>query len=159
MNHIAYYASPLGLMEIQGTEEAITSVIFLEDATACPEPSLQPPSVITTCIEQLEQYFAGTRFSFTIPVKTTGTSFQRQVWECLDSIPLGSTITYKTIAVSSGNERAVRAVGNAVGQNRIAVIIPCHRVIGSGAELRGYAWGVWRKEWLLRHEQSCTPQK
>ncbi len=101
---------------------------------------------------QLEQYFENKRTSFDIPLDPVGTDFQRRVWQSLMDIPHGTTRSYLTQARTVQNERSVRAVATANGANKIAIIIPCHRVIGSDGSPTGYAGGIWRKKWLLDHE-------
>lgn len=102
---------------------------------------------------QLKEYFSGKRKIFNLPFITPGTSFQNSVWKQLLTIPAGSTRSYAEQAKAIGNPKAVRAVARANGDNRLAIIIPCHRVIGSDGKLTGYGGGLWRKEWLLRHEK------
>lgn len=103
--------------------------------------------------QQLREYFAGERKAFDLPLVLPGTPFQRSVWDALRQIPYGETRSYKQQAEALGKPKAIRAVGAANGGNRIAVIVPCHRVIGAAGRLTGYGGGIWRKEWLLRHEQ------
>lgn len=102
--------------------------------------------------DQLEAYFSGQSLEFDIPLITPGTEFQQQVWETLMTIPVGKTRSYQEQAQHLGNPKAVRAVATANGANRVAIIIPCHRVIGSDGNLTGYGGGIWRKKWLLEHE-------
>lgn len=102
--------------------------------------------------DELKEYFDGKRAKFEVPLYTTGTEFQKNVWKLLSEIPMGETRTYKQQSVLLGNPKAVRAVGTANGINKIAIIIPCHRVIGSSGELVGYAGGIWRKQKLLELE-------
>ncbi len=102
--------------------------------------------------EQLEQYFAGARREFTVPLLAPGTPFQMKVWTALQQIPAGTTTSYKQLAESIGQPDAVRAVARANGDNRIAILIPCHRVIGSDGQLVGYGGGLWRKRKLLELE-------
>jgi len=104
--------------------------------------------------KQLKEYFQGKRKSFSIPLQTPGTEFQQSVWNVLQDIPFGETRSYLEQAVALGNPKAVRAVASANGHNRIAIIIPCHRVIGSDGKLVGYGGGLHRKKWLLDLEQS-----
>lgn len=108
--------------------------------------------MVIQCIEQLIQYFNGQRRVFELPLHQAGTPFQQQTWNLLTAIPFGKTISYLQLAVSTGDPKATRAVANANGRNNIAIIVPCHRVIGSNRELTGYAGGLWRKKWLLQHE-------
>lgn len=108
---------------------------------------------------EMDEYFAGTRKRFEVPLHTPGTDFQQSVWQALLQIPYGVTRTYKEQARILGNLLAIRAVAHANGMNRIAIIIPCHRVIGHNGNLTGYAGGIWRKKWLLEHEQPGKQQE
>ncbi|MEO1263529.1 MAG: methylated-DNA--[protein]-cysteine S-methyltransferase [Bacteroidota bacterium] len=107
-----------------------------------------------TLTEQLNEYFLGKRKNFDLHFITPGTAFQQKVWDQLLTIPIGSTRSYAEQAKAIGQPKAVRAVARANGDNRLSIIIPCHRVIGSDGKLTGYGGGLWRKEWLLRHENS-----
>jgi len=102
--------------------------------------------------DELSRYFAGELREFTVPLTTPGTPFQEKVWSALRDVPYGQTRSYAAQARAIGNPEAVRAVARANGDNRIAIIIPCHRIIGSDGSLTGYGGGVWRKQWLLEHE-------
>ncbi len=112
------------------------------------------------CLDQigreLEDYFAGRRLSFTVPLVIGGTAFERGVWAKLQTIAPGRTWSYLQLAEQLGNPRAVRAVGRANGRNCLAIVIPCHRVIRADGDLCGYGGGLWRKKWLLEHEQRWT---
>ncbi len=108
--------------------------------------------MLIQCIEQLIQYFSGQRRIFELPVNQPGTPFQQEVWAELMLIPFGKTISYLELARKTGDTKATRAVANANGKNNVAIIVPCHRVIGSNKDLVGYAGGLWRKKWLLEHE-------
>lgn len=114
------------------------------------------PPLIIQCIEQLIQYFHGERRVFELPVNQEGTAFQKEVWNLLMAIPYGKTISYLDLAKKTGDPKATRAVANANGKNNIAIIVPCHRVIGSNRDLVGYAGGLWRKKWLLEHEMKVA---
>ncbi|PID82554.1 MAG: hypothetical protein CSB16_00255 [Clostridiales bacterium] len=103
--------------------------------------------------EQMELYFSGSLFRFTIPIKLIGTDFQKKVWKELVDIAYGETISYKELASRVGNKKAYRAVGNANGANIIPIIVPCHRVINSNGNIGGFSAGVYRKKWLLEHER------
>jgi AraC family transcriptional regulator of adaptative response/methylated-DNA-[protein]-cysteine methyltransferase len=103
---------------------------------------------------QIEEYFSGKRTEFDLPLVLPGTLFQKKVWATLQAIPFGSTCSYKELAEAMGSSKAVRAVAKANGDNRIAIIIPCHRVVGANGELVGYGGGLWRKQYLLNHESS-----
>jgi AraC family transcriptional regulator of adaptative response/methylated-DNA-[protein]-cysteine methyltransferase len=109
---------------------------------------------LLTVQQQLKEYFAGTRKTFDVPLVTPGTDFQNDVWKLLQNIPYGKTVSYKQQAVRIKRPSAVRAVANANGFNRISIVIPCHRVIGSDGTLTGYGGGLWRKKWLLDFERS-----
>ena len=108
--------------------------------------------MIIQCIEQLIQYFQGQRRVFEFPVFQEGTSFQEKVWNELTSIPYGKTISYLDLARRLGDPKSIRAAASANGRNNVAIVVPCHRVIGSKRDLVGYAGGLWRKKWLLDHE-------
>ena len=108
--------------------------------------------MIINCVEQLIQYFNGQRRQFELPLHQEGSPFQQEVWALLAAIPYGKTISYLELARKTGDAKASRAVASASGKNNIAIVIPCHRVIGSNKELVGYGGGLWRKKWLLDHE-------
>jgi len=110
--------------------------------------------ILATVRTQLDEYFRGDRREFTVPLHTPGTPFQTRVWAELQRIPIGTTTSYARIAESIGQPSAVRAVARANGDNRIAILIPCHRVIGSDGSLTGYGGGLWRKKKLLDLEAS-----
>ncbi|HEX6656331.1 MAG TPA: methylated-DNA--[protein]-cysteine S-methyltransferase [Candidatus Limnocylindria bacterium] len=103
--------------------------------------------------DQLDEYFAGQRAAFELPLVAPGSPFQERTWEALRRIPLGRTLSYEQLAVQAGRRGAQRAAGTANGANRIAVVVPCHRVIRKGGQLAGYGGGLWRKAWLLDHER------
>lgn len=146
----AYYHSKIGVLEVTSTEEAITSVQFLQEQRT--QESRDLPPVLTTCLKELDEYFHGQRTAFSVKMESEGTAFQQQVWHQVRHIPYGATVSYKGVAEALDKPTAVRAVGSANGKNRLAILIPCHRVIGSDGSLHGYAWELWRKKWLIRHE-------
>jgi methylated-DNA-[protein]-cysteine S-methyltransferase len=148
------YESPVGVIEITGSDEAIHSILFSEKEHAFYKVDADTPKVIKNCQNQLDEYFKGKRQEFNIPYYMEGTDFQKKVWTALTQIPFAETGSYKDIAVSIGNEKAVRAVGMTNGKNKLSIIVPCHRIIGSNGKLTGYAGGLWRKEWLLQHEKT-----
>lgn len=148
-----YYSSPVGPVEIKGTEEAIISTFFVEEEGISSEII---PEVLLQCKTELEEYFTGERKSFDVPLAPDGTEFQKKVWDELLKIEFGNTVSYMSIAKKIANPGAVRAVGLANGKNPIGVIIPCHRVIGEDGSLTGYAGGLWRKKWLLDHEGNTS---
>ncbi len=147
-----FYRSPLGLLQLKAEGPYITAVTFVdkEDAIAYAAPPVH--AVLQQCIHELEEYFTGSRRHFEVPVRQPGTAFQQQVWQGLLSIPYGRTLSYLQFAKQLGNPLAIRAVGTTNGRNAIALLVPCHRVIGSNRSLTGYAGGIWRKQWLLDHE-------
>lgn len=144
----SYYDSPIGIIQICGTEEGITSILFVDSK----EEAYECPDCIKNCVDQLDEYFNGKRKEFDIRLLAEGTGFQKNVWNELTNVSYGMTASYKDIARAIGNEKAVRAVGSTNGKNPICIVVPCHRIIGSNGKLTGYAGGLWRKEWLLKHE-------
>lgn len=150
--HTTYYHSPVGVLKISGTENYICEVAFYDKAQMPAGRKKHLPPLLIQCIEQFIQYFQGERRFFELPIHQPGTKFQQDVWNELSAIPFGKTISYLELARKTGDPKAVRAVANANGKNHVAIIVPCHRVIGSNRELVGYAGGLWRKKWLLEHE-------
>lgn len=150
-----YYESPIGLLKIEGGENGVCAVDFVDRRSARPgRGEKEPlPAPLTDAIAQLEEYFRGSRRTFSVKLDLGGTAFQRLVWKELLAVEFGRTTTYKTIAESIGKPAATRAVGGANHRNPVSIIVPCHRVVGSDGQLTGYGGGLWRKEWLLRHEQ------
>ena len=153
------YKSPIGVIEIEGSEEAVTSIMFVESDETINTVNNETPKVLVNCFNQLDEYFKGERHVFTFPYSINGTGFQKMVWNALTTIPYAETGSYKDIAVTIKNDNAVRAVGTANGRNRLSIVIPCHRIIGSNGKLTGYAGGLWRKEWLLQHERSFKKEE
>lgn len=152
--HKLDYESPIGVIEIVGNDEGIYSIMFSEQEKIANNLRDDTPKVVKDCFDQLEQYFKGIRHEFELPFVLEGTAFQKTVWTALTTIPFAQTGSYKDIAVLIGNEKAVRAVGSANGKNKLSIVIPCHRIVGSNGKLTGYAGGLWRKEWLLQHEKT-----
>ncbi len=147
-----YYHSPVGLLKISGTDNFISEVTFHDTSQKAEGNKKHLPPMLINCVEQLIQYFNGQRRIFELPLNQPGTTFQQGVWSELLLIPYGRTISYLELARKTGDTKATRAVANANGKNTVAIIIPCHRVIGSTGELTGYAGGLWRKKWLLELE-------
>jgi len=147
-----YYHSPVGILKISGTTEFISEVTFHDTTQKQPARPKDLPPLVIHCIEQLIQYFNGERRVFELPIHQEGTPFQLATWNLLMSIPYGKTISYLELATRTGDPKATRAVANANGRNNVAIIVPCHRVIGANRELTGYGGGLWRKKWLLDHE-------
>ena len=154
---VTHCASPIGILRISGTADGVTGIAFLEGweehcgsllkRTVC-------PPVLMECSQQLREYFSGKRKDLrTLCIAPIGTEFQRSVWNTLLGVPWGERITYKELGKRVGYALAAHAIVGAVSHNPLAIIIPCHRVLPKGeGEVGGYAWGTWRKRWLLRHE-------
>ena len=113
---------------------------------------------LATAVQQLTEYFNGQRNSFSFTLNPQGTEFQKKVWEALLEIPYGKTVSYQELSVQLGDVKAIRAVAAANGKNPLWIVVPCHRVIGSDGSLTGYAGGLWRKKWLLEHENPVKQQ-
>ncbi|GGD78967.1 methylated-DNA--[protein]-cysteine S-methyltransferase [Lacimicrobium alkaliphilum] len=144
-----FMRTPIGLLAIRAIDNAISHIAFVDRQDA---PAIQHP-LLVQAREQLQQYFAGQRQAFSLPLAATGTEFQHQVWQALARIPYAQTASYGQIAESIGKPKAVRAVGAANGRNPLAIVVPCHRIIGKDGKLTGYAGGLERKAWLLALEQ------
>lgn len=147
---VAYYQSPLGIILLKANNGAI-SVVSFQDA----EPATivySNSSLLQNAVQQLDEYFRGTRLQFDLPIAPTGTDFQQSVWKELLELSFGTTITYLQLAKRLGNVKSIRAAASANGKNPLAIIIPCHRVVGADGKLTGYAGGLHRKQWLLEHE-------
>ena len=143
------YASPLGNLRLQCTNEHLVAVLFNDSEESTPSDN---HPLLQQCRNQLDEYFAGKRKEFELPLQQDGTVFQQKVWDLLCLIPFGKTISYHQLATQYGDLKAIRAVASANGKNKLAIIVPCHRVIGTNQSLTGYAGGLWRKKWLLNHE-------
>jgi len=150
-NYTTYYKSPIGYLEIIGSDSGIRELRFTELETA---PYSNIPGCLENCIGQLDEYFSGRRKQFDLQLRYEGTDFQQSVWQQLLKIQYGQTRTYMDIAIALNNPKALRAVGAANGQNPIPIIIPCHRVIGRNGQMIGFGGGIWRKEYLLKHEKA-----
>ena len=150
-----YYKTPLGTAKIVGDENGIQSVSVVDEDLAS---SKEIPGCLQECVTQLDQYFSGERNDFNLKLNPQGTDFQKKVWDELLNIPYNKTRTYLEQSKALGDVKAIRAVASANGKNPIWIIIPCHRVIGSDGSLTGYAGGIWRKKWLLAHENPVKQQ-
>jgi methylated-DNA-[protein]-cysteine S-methyltransferase len=140
----------LGWIRLGANENGITSAIFRDYD---PGRSETIPGHLQACIDQVKEYLAGHRKTFELPLRPAGTEFQIGVWNALQGIAFGTTRSYLDVAMALNNRKAVRAVGAANGSNPISIIVPCHRVIGANGDLTGYGGEIWRKKWLLAHEQ------
>jgi methylated-DNA-[protein]-cysteine S-methyltransferase len=152
--------SPVGILTLTASDGYLTGM-SMNGQRHAPEPapdSRVDPAWFAETVGQLDAYFAGTLTQFDIPINLDGTEFQRRVWSQLQSIPYGETISYGELARRVGNPKASRAVGLANGRNPVAVIVPCHRVIGANGKLTGYGGGLDRKTWLLELEAANRPR-
>jgi len=147
--------TPLGVAKICGDESGISSLTVLNtDETI----SDIVPEILQDCVYQLQEYFNGNREHFNLKLNPQGTVFQKKVWEELQIIPFGKTVSYLELSKQLGDVKGIRAVANANGKNPLWIIVPCHRVIGSDGSLTGYAGGLHRKQWLLEHESPYKQQ-
>jgi methylated-DNA-[protein]-cysteine S-methyltransferase len=150
----AYIKTPLGIATIIGDEDGI-SVISVSDEG---EISNAIPTILQDAVSQLNAYFDGKRNDFDFKLNPKGTDFQQKVWKGLLEIPFGKTCSYMDLSKKLGDVKAIRAVASANGKNPLWIVVPCHRVIGTDGSLTGYAGGLWRKKWLLEHENPTTQQ-
>ena len=141
--------TPLGFTEIQGDENGISKIHVMNEDV---EISTKIPKELKEAVLQLQDYFAGKRTTFTFKLNPSGTDFQKKVWDELLHIPFGKTCSYLDLSKKLGDVKAIRAVASANGKNPLWIVVPCHRVIGTDGSLTGYAGGLWRKKWLLEHE-------
>ena len=148
------YHSPTGYLDIRATTEAVISMSF---CTEKPVAGFNPNPFLEDVIRQLDAYFSGDLYDFDIQLEPSGTPFQQKIWTLLREIPYGKTESYLALAERTGNRKSIRAVARANAANPIAILIPCHRVIGSDGSLTGYAGGLERKRWLLEHEKALVP--
>lgn len=147
------YTSPIGRIKITADNDCIQTILFLEEQDqSANKIEKESPPVIHQCIDELIEYFNGSRIKFTVPIHQSGTDFQQKVWKELYEVPYAKTMSYAELAKKLGDPKVIRAAASANGKNKIAIIVPCHRIIGSDKNLTGYAWGLARKKWLLQHE-------
>jgi methylated-DNA-[protein]-cysteine S-methyltransferase len=149
-----FISSPLGITKIEGDEKGVAVISVLSEG----ELSTTIPNQLQEAVLQLQEYFEGKRQDFTFKLNPKGTDFQQKVWQELRNIPFGKTISYLDLSKKLGDVKAIRAAASANGKNPIWIVIPCHRVIGTDGSLTGYAGGLWRKKWLLEHENPTTQQ-
>ena len=152
--YYTYYKSPLGDIALTANDEGLTSLTFIDGKSEIiiPKSYQENSDKFAPVCQQLTEYFSGSRKEFDLPLAAKGTPFQQKVWQALCDIKQGETKTYGWLAKKINNEKAVRAVGSANGANPIALIVPCHRVIGCNGKLTGYAGGLALKAKLLMHE-------
>ncbi|WP_418422620.1 methylated-DNA--[protein]-cysteine S-methyltransferase [Alistipes sp.] len=155
MTYSMQLETPIGPLTVTATKKAVTAIRFgtqvPEGSTPCTGAEATP--LLRKAAEEIGDYFAGSRRKFTLPLAPEGTPFQQKVWEALRTIPYGETRTYKQIAIQIGHNQSFRAVGMASNRNPIAIVVPCHRVIGYDGKLTGYAGGLDIKEQLLELEK------
>jgi AraC family transcriptional regulator of adaptative response/methylated-DNA-[protein]-cysteine methyltransferase len=162
--HVSPIATPVGILLAAATDEALCLLEFADRQsletqvtrlTTLLKCSVVPRAnaLVRDTQAQLRSYFEGTLREFTVPLALNGSEFQQRVWRALCEIPYGTTRSYGAQARQIGRPDAVRAVARANGDNRIAIIVPCHRVVGSDGKLTGYGGGLWRKKLLLQHEE------
>lgn len=146
--------TPLGMANITGDELGVSEISIVDSG----EITAEIPSELQEAATQLRDYFEGKRTSFTFKINPKGTAFQQKIWSKLLEIPFGTTISYLELSKKIGDVKAIRAVAAANGKNPLWIVLPCHRVIGSDGSLTGYAGGLWRKKWLLEHENPSEQQ-
>lgn len=154
-NFTSYLHTPIGSIEIKANENFIISILFTDIDSIALSDAINKNienEISINAKQQLQEYFNSTRNNFDLPFQITSTLFQQKVWEQLQTIPFGKTISYLQLAKDLGDEKCIRAAASANGKNPFAIVIPCHRVIGKDGSLTGYAGGLWRKQWLLEHE-------
>ena len=149
-----FFTTPLGIAKILGDTNGIASITIIDQG----ELSAEIPSVLQQAVTELQEYFEGKRTDFTFKINPEGTPFQQKVWQGLLEIPFGKTMSYLQLAQKLGDVKAIRAVASANGKNPLWIVVPCHRVIGTDGSLTGYAGGLWRKKWLLAHENPSKQQ-
>lgn len=147
--------TPLGICEISGDEDGISEIKILDEER---EPDDAIPELFIPAVNQINAYFKGELQDFSLKLNPKGTPFQKTVWQTLLEIPFGATNSYMDVSKKLGAVKAIRAVAAANGKNPLWIVIPCHRVIGSDGSLTGYAGGLWRKKWLLEHENPSSQQ-
>ena len=150
MAAVGAYKSPLGILRVATQRGRIVAMNF-SGGQGRVTGGLD--SLNKKCRRQLDEYFTGRRRAFDLPLKFSGTAFQKKIWRALCRIPYGSTRSYRDIAKAVGNKRAVRAAAGAIARNKILVLVPCHRVVRSDGREARYAAGALRKQWLLSHER------
>ncbi|MCL9769532.1 methylated-DNA--[protein]-cysteine S-methyltransferase [Flavobacterium sp. HXWNR69] len=141
--------SPLGIIKITGDVKGISKIHIVDQPI---EITNEIPEIFKIAVSELQEYFDGKRTKFTFKINPIGTEFQKKIWQELINIPFGKTCSYIELSKKIGDAKAIRAVAAANGKNPLWIVIPCHRVIGTNGSLTGYAGGLWRKKWLLEHE-------
>lgn len=155
MKYYGCISSPIGWIHLEASDLGLEKLEMKDDGA----PREDDHFVVHEAVGQLEEYFAGTRKEFTVPLHLDGTHFQLNVWELLQKIPFSSTRNYEEIARKLGDVKVIRAAATANGRNPVPIIVPCHRVIGKDGSLTGYSGGLHRKKWLLDFEQSSVQMR
>lgn len=156
--------TPLGIAKIIGDEKGISVICCASSSFALGSVydegsiSTEMPKTLQESVSQINDYFEGKRTHFTFKLNPSGTEFQQKVWKALLEIPFGKTMSYLELSKKLGDVKATRAVASANGKNPLWIVVPCHRVIGTDGSLTGYAGGLWRKKWLLEHENPCKQE-
>lgn len=156
LRHLRSMSTPIGRLDVVADDSSIVEIRFGADADPPDDVVATEPgahAVLDRAVDQLEEYFAGGRTDFDLPLAPSGTPFQLDAWAALRRIPFGETITYGQQARLLGDANKSRAVGAANGRNPIPIVVPCHRVVGSNGHLTGFAGGLENKAWLLDHER------
>lgn len=153
---ISYLQTPIGELEIIADENSVLSVTFNDVKSE--KTNVNENEISIKCKQQLQEYFNESRKIFELTLNFNGTDFQNKVWTELQNISIGKTISYLQLAKNLGDAKCIRAAASANGKNPFAIIVPCHRVIGKDGSLTGYAGGLWRKQWLLEHENNIKKQ-
>lgn len=153
--HQAHIKTPLGITLIEGDALGISKIWVLNEDVPLTE---NIPQELQDAATQMQEYFEGRRNNFSFKLNPQGTDFQKKVWNALLEIPFGKTMSYHELSVRLGDVKAIRAVAGANGKNPLWIVVPCHRVIGADGSLTGYAGGLWRKKWLLEHENPPVQQ-
>ena len=149
------FLTPLGTAVIEGSKKGISRIYISDEVFISSE---EIPEELCDAVIQLKEYFSGKRSEFQLKLNPAGTEFQKKVWKLLQEIPFGQTVSYMNIATRLGDPKSIRAAASANGKNPLWIVVPCHRVIGSDGSLTGYAGGLWRKKWLLEHENPPLQQ-
>ncbi len=153
---LVHIETPLGIASISGDELGVSSISITKENVVSLD--IEVPASLKKAVTQLQEYFDGQRTTFDFILNPKGTEFQKRVWNELLKIPFGKTVSYLDIAKRLGDPKCIRAAATANGKNPLWIVIPCHRVIGTDGSLTGYAGGLWRKKWLLDHENPVKQQ-
>jgi methylated-DNA-[protein]-cysteine S-methyltransferase len=154
--HLGMYEAPFGVLEIEVSHLGLRKLTFAESHMM---PTASGNHFLDEVCKQLSEYFSGHRCEFDLAIDLHGTDFQVEAWRALAEVPFGTTATYAQQAASIGRPRATRAIGAANGRNPVAVVLPCHRIIGANGSLTGFAGGLHVKSWLLQHEQDVLARR